>query len=77
MISKSRKQPEGSDEFLTNMTAEVNYKVSELSTSKAVNWTCHLDKHTKPKYSPYDLILGLALLTALKIVINFVNKTIK
>ena len=63
--------------FSTNKTAKANFKIPKLSTSKAVNWTCHLDKHTKPESLLYNLILGLDVLTGLKIVINFVNKLIK
>ena len=62
---------------LTNMTAKVNFKIPEWSTSTALNWTCHLEEHTKAEYLPCNLILGLELLAALKIGIDFIDQTIK
>ena len=77
MTKRSTKWTTKGGEFLTNKIPKVNFKIPELSTSKAVNWTCHLDEHTKPEYLPYNLIFGLDVLSALKIVINFVDITIK
>ena len=64
-------------EFLTNTTTNVTFEIPELSASKAVSWMCNLDKLSQPEYLPYNLILGLDVLTALKIIIDFVDKTIK
>ena len=54
--------------FTTRKVALLHFKMPELSTSKEVKWPCHVDEHTDRKSTPYDLILGVDLLTKLKMV---------
>ena len=57
--------------FTTRKVAMLHFKMPELSTSKEVKWPCHVDEHTDRESTPYDLILGVNLLTKLKMVLDF------
>ena len=50
-----------SGSLVTEKSAKLAFKIPEMSTTKLVNWTCHVDETTQRKESPYDIILGLHL----------------
>ncbi len=49
----------------------------ELSNSKKITWSFHIDETNKPKESPYDVILGLDFIKSTKMDLNFSDNTIK
>ena len=63
--------------FTTDKVAMLHFRMPELSTSKEIKWPCHVDEHTTAENSPYDLILGLDLLTELKMVLDFEKRTLR
>jgi len=63
--------------LVTEKIGEINFKIPELSTSKQISWKLHLDEVSNHKQVPYDIILGLDLLTELEMVLDFGTKTIK
>ena len=63
--------------FTTRKVAKLHFKMPELSTSKEVKWPCHVDEHTDCESKPYDLILGVDLLTQFKMVLDFEKRTLR
>ena len=63
--------------FTTRKVAMLHFKMLELSTSKEVKWPCHVDEHTDCESMPHDLILGVDLLTELKVVLDFEKRTLR
>ena len=63
--------------FVTEKSAKLSFKIPELTTSKLVTWTCHIDETSDIKKVPYDMILGLNFLIELGFVLDFEAKTIK
>ena len=63
--------------FRTKKKARLDFKFPELSTSKSVTWTCHVDEKTDPKQAAYDMILGMDLLTELGIVVDTADKVVR
>ena len=63
--------------FVTEKSAKLSFKIPELTTSKLVTWTCHIDETSDIKKVPYDMILGLDFLIELGFVLDFEAKTIK
>jgi hypothetical protein len=57
--------------FTTTKVAMLNFKMPELSTSKSITWPVHVDESTSRSDTPYDLILGLDLISELKLVLDF------
>jgi len=66
-----------SGSLVTNKIAQLVFKLPELSTSKQITWSCHVDETSKREKVPYDLILGLDFLSELKFVLNFESRTIQ
>ena len=66
-----------SGSLVTNKIAQVVFKLPELSASKQITWTCHVDETSKREKVPYDIILGLDFLSELKFVLNFESRTIQ
>jgi len=63
--------------FTTRKVAKLHCKTPELSTSKEVEWPCQVYEHTDRESTPYDLILGVDLLTQLKMVLDFEKRTLR
>ena len=52
-------------EFTTQHVVTLSFRIPDLSTSKMVQWDCHIDNKVQCEHSPYDLILGLDLINEL------------
>ena len=66
-----------SGKLVTEKLAVMQFKIPELSTSKEINWACHVDEVSNRDDVPYDMILGLDFLTELGFILDFSTKTIK
>ena len=64
-------------EFVTKKKARVDFKFPELSTSKEVQWVCHVDETTDPNLAQYDMILGMDLMTKIGIVVDTERKVVR
>ena len=58
-------------QFVTNLQCEVTFTLPEFSTSKVIQWVCHVDTTTLRKHAQNDMIIGADLLSELGIAINF------
>ena len=63
--------------IVTKQLATLNFKIPELSTTKLITWTCHVDASSKRKYVPYDMILGLDFLSELGFVLDFESRIVQ
>jgi transposase InsO family protein len=66
-----------SGSLVTEKSAKLTFKIPELSTSKVVTWTCHVDETSERDQVPYDMILGLDFLIEMGFSLDFDSKTIK
>jgi hypothetical protein len=64
-------------EMTTTKKANIEFRLPELSNSKTITWSCHVDETTKAINTPYDIILGLDFMTELGLVVDFSTRTIK
>lgn len=62
--------------FSTNRKALLDFKFPELSTSKNINWICHVDDKTKQSESSYDMIIGMDLMTEIGIYVDTAKKVV-
>jgi hypothetical protein len=62
--------------FITKYKQEINFKLTEFSTSKIIQWICHIDMDTPRDKAQYDMIIGADLLSALKIDISYATHRI-
>ena len=63
--------------LVTEKLAVMHFKIPELSTSKEVNWNCHVDEVSERDKVPYDIILGINFLAEPGFILDFKNNTIK
>ena len=66
-----------SGSLVTEKSAKLKFKIPELSTSKTITWTCHVDETSDRDKVPYDMILGLDFLIEMGFLLDFETKTIK
>ena len=59
--------------FTTSKKVNVDFCLSEFSTTEIVTWKCHVDESTNGRY---DMILGRDLLTTLRPDLKFSENTI-
>ena len=57
--------------MVTNLQQKITFTLPEFSTSKVIQWVCHVDTKTLCKNAQYDMIIGADLLSELRIEINF------
>ena len=50
---------------------EIQFTLSEFSTSKVIQWECHVETKTLRKNAQYDMIIGADLLSELCMGINY------
>ena len=55
----------------------MQFKIPELSTSREINWKCHVDEVSERDKVPYDIILGIDFLAELGFILDFENNIIK
>jgi len=63
--------------FTNRKVAMLHFQKPKLSTSKEVERPCQVDEHTDRESTPYALILGVDLLTKLKMVLDFEKRTLR
>ena len=63
--------------FTTNWKALVEFSFPELSRHRTVTAICHVDDKTKPEETPYDMIIGMDLMTELGIVVDTDKKIVR
>jgi hypothetical protein len=56
--------------FTTNYESLLDFKFTEISTSKVVTWQAHADDKTASKEAPYDMIMGMDLMTSIGITVD-------
>jgi hypothetical protein len=54
----------------TNYESLLDFKFPELSTSKVVTWQAHVDDKTSSKEAAYDMIMGMDLMTFIRITVD-------
>ena len=54
----------------------MDIKFPELDSNKKVTWACHVDDHTTPSTSAYDMIIGMDLMTNIGIYVDTEDKVI-
>jgi hypothetical protein len=62
--------------FITHRKAKIQFAFPELSDKKYVTWIVHVDHHTNPTKSLYDMIIGMDCMCSLGIYINTEEKVI-
>ena len=62
--------------FETGHKSQVTFKMPEFSHNRTVTWEAHVDDHSDPKMTNYDLIIGSDLMTELKIILNYDSQTV-
>jgi hypothetical protein len=60
----------GGSTFTTNYESLLNFKFSEISTSKVVTWQAHIDDKPSSKEAAYDMIMGMDLMTSIGITVD-------
>jgi hypothetical protein len=63
-------------DFVTHCKAEIKFAFPELSDKKHISWTTHVDQHTKPTNSLYDMIIGMDCMCSVGIYVNTEEKVI-
>ena len=58
-------------QFVTNFQREITFTLPEFSTSKVIQWVCHVDTKTLRKNAQYNMIISADLLSELRMEINF------
>jgi hypothetical protein len=53
--------------FTKNYESLLDFKFSELSTSKVLTWQAHVNDKTSSKEASYDMIMGMYLMTSIGI----------
>jgi hypothetical protein len=56
--------------FTTNYESLLDFKFSEISTSKVVTWQAHVDDETSSKEVAYHMIMGMDLMTSIGITVD-------
>ena len=60
----------------TRKKALVEFFLSGISTRRKIEWEFTVDELSDPETAPYDIIIGIDLLTALEMDLKFSNQTI-
>jgi hypothetical protein len=63
--------------FTTNYESLLDFKFSEISTSKEVTWQAHVDDRTSTKKEAYDMIMGMDLMTSIGITVDCEQRCIR
>jgi hypothetical protein len=63
--------------FTTNYESLLDFKFSEISTSKVVTWQANVDYKTSSKEAAYDMIMGMDLMTSKGITVDCGQKCIR
>jgi hypothetical protein len=63
--------------FTTNYESLLDFKFSELSTSKVVTWQAREDDKTSRKETAYDMIMGMDLMTSIGITLYCEQRCIR
>jgi hypothetical protein len=45
--------------FITHHQARIQFAIPELSDKKYVTWIVHVDQHTDPTKTLYDMVIGM------------------
>ena len=63
--------------FTTRYKSLIDFKMPEFDNDKVVTWACNVDDKTPQENAPYDMIIGMDLMTEIGIVIDCEDKVIK
>jgi hypothetical protein len=63
--------------FTTNYESLLDFKFPELITSKLVTWQAHVDDKTSSKEVAYDMIMGMDLMTSIRITVDCEQRCIR
>jgi hypothetical protein len=63
--------------FTKNYESLLDFKFSEISTSRVVNWQAHVDDKTSSKEAAYDMVMGMDLMTSIGITVYCEQRCIR